>query len=178
MKHGLRWVISDGRTINIGKDRWLRGKENFCVEQEGCSITALNAKVCDFFKKNEMAWDEHRVRSHFNWEDAELILNTRIAQMGAKDRLAWVHTTDGQYSVKSGYQQWHKNHVGDGEVQQSQGWNKIWRVAVPHRIKIFLWRFCRNNIAVRMLIRGRGVLVPIGCAMCVGGNRTYVPPIF
>lgn len=105
LKKGLRWVIGDGRSICIGKDRCLRGKENFCVDQGRCSSIALNSKVCDLFQENGLDWDGTKVRSHFDWEDAELILSTRIPQMGAKDRLSWVHNKDGQYSVKSSYQQ-------------------------------------------------------------------------
>lgn len=70
--------------------------------------------------------------------------------------------------MKTGYQQWHKNHVGDMGVQQSKGWGRIWNLNVPHKIKIFLWRWCRNNIPVRNLLGNKGVSVPIGCNMCVG----------
>ncbi|KAL8123154.1 hypothetical protein AgCh_011229 [Apium graveolens] len=44
----------------------------------------------------------------------------------------------------------------------------IWRLDVPHKIKIFLWRFCRNNIPVRNLLRGKGIPAPVACDMCVG----------
>lgn len=30
MKSGCRWVVGDGKSINIFYDRWLRGKENLC----------------------------------------------------------------------------------------------------------------------------------------------------
>lgn len=47
MKGGLRWVIGDGKTINIQVDRWLRGKDNFYVDPGGSCNPDL--KVCDFF---------------------------------------------------------------------------------------------------------------------------------
>ncbi|XP_063936211.1 uncharacterized protein LOC135147251 [Daucus carota subsp. sativus] len=31
-----------------------------------------------------------------------------------------------------------------------------------------MWRFCRNSLPVRNLLRGRGVLVSVGCSLCVG----------
>lgn len=37
---------------------------------------------------------------------------------------------------------------------------------MPHKVKIFLWRLCRNNILVRNLLRGKGVRTSILCPMC------------
>lgn len=108
------------------------------------------------------------VRNISNMEDAKAILSTRISQNCIKDKLAWVHSKNGQYTVKTGYQKWHQTYVGNMGVQQSTGWSRLWRLEIPHKIKIFLWRLCRNNVPVRSVLRGKGVAVPIGCMMCVG----------
>lgn len=47
-----------------------------------------------------------------------------------------------------------------------EGWKQLWRLDVPNKVKIFLWRLCRNNISVRNLLRSRGVQTPIICPMC------------
>lgn len=52
MKKGLRWVLGDGESINIGADRWLRSLNNFCVNPETTSDMAKQSKVCAFFKEN------------------------------------------------------------------------------------------------------------------------------
>ncbi|KAL8111232.1 hypothetical protein AgCh_019083 [Apium graveolens] len=166
LKTGLRWVLGDGQTINVRSDRWLRNKDDFCVDQS--STTAdMSTKVCEFFRADLKSWDVTKVKACFNQADADAILSTRIPRTGTKDRVAWCHSSDGKYTVKTGYQWWHKNHVGELGLQQSKGWSNIWRLNVPHKIKIFLWRFCRNNVPVRNLLRHRGARVPIGCNMCV-----------
>lgn len=33
MKNGLRWVVGDGKSIKISEDRWLRSKENYCINK-------------------------------------------------------------------------------------------------------------------------------------------------
>lgn len=168
IKTGLRWVLGDGQTISITSDGWLRNKEDLCVDQR-TTTAGRNMKVCEFFSEDKKNWNETKVRLCFNQVDADAILTTRIPCSGTKDRIAWCHSSDGKYTVKTGYQQWHKNHIGDVGVQQSKGWSKIWSLDVPHKIKVFLWRFCRNNIPVRNLLRHRGIhTVPIGCNMCVG----------
>lgn len=84
------------------------------------------------------------------------------------DRLAWVHSADGQYSLRSGYKYWHEQNIGLNGIQQSLGWGKIWRLNVPHKLNIFLWRFCRNTVPVKNKLRHKGVSTPIGCSMCMG----------
>lgn len=68
--------------------------------------------------------------------------------------------------MKSGYKYWHTQKIGVDGVTQSLGWGKIWRLNIPHKLKIFLWRFCRNTIPVRNRLRHKGIVVPILCSMC------------
>ena len=97
-----------------------------------------------------------------------MLINTRIPATCITDRLAWTHSHNGQYTVKSGYYQWQKNHIVVAEIRQSRGWSKLWSLQIPHKMRVFLWRFCRNNIPVRYLIRGKGITIPICCPMCPG----------
>lgn len=53
-------------------------------------------------------------------------------------------------------------------MQQSKGWNKIWMLMIPQKIKILMWRLCRNNVPMRNILRGKGISVPISCPMCIG----------
>lgn len=165
---GVRWVVGDGNSINVFVDKWLRGKPNFCVDSEYNNLVDRNVKVKDFFLRNQRAWDEEKVRNTFNSSDAEAILAVRIPQSSTRDRIAWVRSNDGQYSVKSGYRYWHSIHSGDNSVQPSGGWRTIWRLCIPHKIKVLLWRLCRNNVPVRNHLRGKGARVPINCVMCTG----------
>lgn len=121
MKKGLRWVLGDGKTINIASDRWLRSKADYCVERNQLSEQALNMKVHDFFQQGNKSWDVEKLRRYFTNEDVDAILSIRIPQGSTRDRLAWVHASSGKYSVKSGYYQWCQQHIGDVGVVQSRG---------------------------------------------------------
>lgn len=70
------------------------------------------------------------------------------------------------YSVKSSYHCWHSANVSYCNISVSDGWNKIWRLNIPRKVKIFQRRFCSNNIPVRNVLRGKGVTLPIVCPMC------------
>ncbi|XP_074378321.1 uncharacterized protein LOC141719854 [Apium graveolens] len=163
---GYRWILGDGRDINAIRDPWLQNKDDFCVSQSidyGCN----QVQVSSFFRTDDRSWEADKVMSFFTEDDARLILAVRIPQNPTVDRLAWSRTTNGQYTVKTGYQLWHDSNIGPGSVYQSNGWSKLWRLNLPHKIKIFLWRFCRNNIPVRRRLSAKGVRLPITCPMCM-----------
>lgn len=82
------------------------------------------------------------------------------------DQAAWMHSIDGKYSAKTGYRFWYDHVINMHTAVQTPGWNQLWRTKIPHKVKIFLWRLCRNNIPVRNLLRGKGVRSTIMCPMC------------
>lgn len=125
VKDGLRWVMGDGRSINIYQDRWLRGKPDYCVDQYTQQQAPRDTKVCDFLLKNQKAWDECKIRRTFNTVDAEAILAVRVSQCSTKDRVAWLHSINGRYSVSSGYHLWQTANDRVTDVLQSDGWGKL-----------------------------------------------------
>lgn len=146
-------------------DPWLRGKQNFHVEDHHLNGNRTE-KVSHYFRPDTKEWDEGRVRQAFSNTDAEVVLQVRIPQNNSRDRLAWTETSDGCYTVKSGYHFWQARSNLHPPVAHSVGWKRLWTLNVPHKIKIFLWRFCKNTIPVRILLRHRGVAVTIMCPMC------------
>lgn len=162
---GYRWVLGDGRNINAVRDPWLKHKEGFCVSQnEDYGVNFVS--VAEFIDPLANDWNVTKVQSFFSEADAELILATRVPYGNCSDRLAWTRTSNGHYSVKTGYQLWYDQNVKNDTVKRSSGWGKIWRIDLPHKVKIFLWRFCRNNLPVRKRLSSKGVSYPITCPMC------------
>lgn len=95
-----------------------------------------------------------------------MIFNTRIPQSQPSDRLAWSVSKDDTYSVKSAYHLWQLQSNSNAQVQQWNGRKRLWELPLPHKVKIFLWRFYKNTIPVRNLLRGKGVNVPIIFPLC------------
>lgn len=122
--------------------------------------------VSTFIDAETKSWRVSLVQQFFLEEDALAILNTPIPQVKTKDRVAWMGTKNGQYTAKSGYHYWFDCLFGHNMVPQHEGWRKIWKLAIPHKVKIFLWRFCRNTVPTRWRLRLKGVSVPITCPMC------------
>ncbi|KAL8127458.1 hypothetical protein AgCh_014390 [Apium graveolens] len=85
MKKGLRWVVGDGKSIRVVHDRWLRTKNDYCVNINEVRGDASSLKVCDLFQENKKEWDLSKLRSYFSSEDVDAILKTRIPQSFAKE---------------------------------------------------------------------------------------------
>lgn len=102
LKGGFRWVLGDGKEIQIFKDPWLKGKMDFRVEDSHLNIIR-DENVCFYFHPNSKTWDVHKVEQDFHNDDSRLILQTRIPQNDVKGRLAWTGSDKGIYTAKSGY---------------------------------------------------------------------------
>lgn len=121
IEKGLRWVVGNGKDINIGSDKWLRSKQDFYVDKNQTFKEAMQLRVCDFFHKHTKEWDENKLRKHFSSEDVDAILRTRIPHGRTGNRVAWLHSMNGKYTVKSGYYQWFQSQATMVDIQQFKG---------------------------------------------------------
>lgn len=87
--------------------RWLRDKPNYYVDNNITTFSDRDAKVCEFFMRGRKVWDVNKLKDVFNSADVEAILSIRIPQNSTSDRVAWAYSSNGLYSVKSGYRYWH-----------------------------------------------------------------------
>jgi hypothetical protein len=80
----------------------------------------------------------------------------------------WRLNRNGKYSVKSAYYQLMER-VADNEQLRVQGdWNKIWKLKVPNKIKMFIWRFARGVLSMGKRLVMKEVQCPTHAAMrCV-----------
>lgn len=128
---------------------------------------SCGTKVCDLFMPGEKQWDIIKVNNFFSNCDANAILALPIPKNQVHDRIAWMFTADGKYSVKSGYNFWHDNYNECCQIQNSRGWKNLWHLQVPQKVRVLIWRLCRNNVPVSYLLRGKGVQTTISCPMCI-----------
>ncbi|XP_074377635.1 uncharacterized protein LOC141719153 [Apium graveolens] len=92
-----------------------------------------NERNCQFFRPNSKDWDVHKVQQNFHDGDIQLILQKRIPQSNIRDRIAWMGSCNGEYTVKSSYRYWASQSTSTASVNVSKGWNKIWQVQLPHK---------------------------------------------
>lgn len=173
----FRWVIGDGQTVLAERDAWLAQKQDFRVDNLQ-RYEGRNNKVATLFLPNSRTWDSEKVRKLFSNDDAIAILATNVPQRQVEDRIVWSRSIDGIYSVKTGYRVLQNRIADSSNCIQSKGWSRIWRLTIPHKVNIFIWRFCRNNIPVRTRLQSKGVSLPLTCPVCDTGMESMIHLFF
>ncbi|KAL5733341.1 hypothetical protein ACOSQ2_033033 [Xanthoceras sorbifolium] len=116
------------------------------------------------------AWNSELVRSSFAPIDADCILSLPTSMRSCPDKLLWHYSKDGKYSVKSGY--WLASSLAqDGASSSSSSagsswWKFLWGLNIPAKVRMFVWRACRNLLPTRSLLAARRVPGGSGCPLC------------
>jgi hypothetical protein len=132
-------------------------------------------KVSDFFLPGSRQWDVQLVEDTFCTRDAEEILKIRPRVRMTEDVLAWALEKSGVYSVCSCYRLLKKESaelesLKLGETTTSSDefrwWQKIWKLKVPPKIRIFWWRACQDYLPSKAELRRRHVTEEDHCESC------------
>ena len=101
-------------------------------------------------------WDRELIEARFHREDAEAILRLPLSRRHASDLLIWLHTKNGEYSVRSGYhvaKELSRQGSNKGESLKADSgglvWRHLWKLHLPNKIKVFGWRACQNALPTR-----------------------------
>lgn len=173
-KEGYIWRVGDGNKIDIWKDSWIPSSPNLKIETRRGRI--LMTKVSELIDPSSGQWDVEMINSVFNPIDANRILQIPLYN-GREDLVAWHFNRNGMFSVKSAYHcQWTKkfentdNQVQDTEIQRST-WNKLWKLAIPGKIKIHGRKLMHNHVPCRAVLVGKHIGTDSSCPLCLSDNE-------
>jgi ribonuclease HI len=165
LMNGCRWSIGNGKNIKVMSDPWLREKEGTWIPSPQVQ-GAYNITVNELMIENVKMWDKVKIDSLFPQHIAKCILGVPLFNMVEEDKLIWVDSKYGQYSVKSGYNLM-LNTTGKNNNSVSEGvWNTMWKIHAPPKVKHFLWRICRDCLPTRTRLQERRVHCPLSCPVC------------
>lgn len=63
----------------------------------------------------------------------------------------------GDYSIRTAYKIFMNTILDDEQLRVDGSWSLIWNVQFPPRVKVFLWRACRDCLPVRTRLHTKGV---------------------
>ncbi|TXG53442.1 hypothetical protein EZV62_022611 [Acer yangbiense] len=123
----------------------------------------------------ECGWNEDLVRQAFLPYDALLILSIPLLTWPVSDSLCWHYEKWGSYSVRSGYHLGYNLNLSprpSGLSGTESWWKYLWCIRAPAKVKLFLWRACRDWIPTYSNLAKRGIMVDCGYSLFQGNPGT------
>ncbi|KAH9724450.1 reverse transcriptase domain-containing protein [Citrus sinensis] len=166
LKDGARWRIGRGDMVQVYKSNWIPRPNTF----KPFSMPSLweDAKVAELIDARNQ-WKADLILEHFNKEDAAAIMRIPLLRSPKMDEVCWHFDKKGMYTVKSGYQialRLKYPDIPSTSEDCSCYWKAIWRLELPEKIKIFLWRAAQNMLpTVENLWKKKVTASPL-CQIC------------
>jgi ribonuclease HI len=138
---------------------------------------SLYTKVYELIDPISGQWDEELLRSILNPVDVGRVLQIPLNTQGFHDFIAWNYTKNGRFTVRSAYYlQWkHQFGPSAGQLALPGGsatnpvWKIIWKLKVPAKVKIFIWRSLHGIIPVKCVLVNRHIGTSGECPICHQG---------
>ena len=119
-------------------------------------------------------WDEVLIRDIFNPIDVGRILSIPLSEHMNEDFVAWHKTRSYTFSVRSAYYtEW--NHQNGHRLTRSDGrgtstinpvWEILWKLQIPSKVKIFMWKALHGIVPVMSILANRHIPVSGQCPIC------------
>ncbi|XP_038695403.1 uncharacterized protein LOC119992679 [Tripterygium wilfordii] len=178
IEDGLRWRIGNGATVHIWGNNWLPKPiiYNANIEELGIPRTAMVDTLIDW---SIGWWNVRLLEELFDVETASMILKQPIGSPYVSDSVYWNGTSNGSYTVRSGYYR-------AIEIRERPSascsepianpcttvWTHIWSLNVPPSTRVFLWSAVHEILPTNSLLHHRHILDNPVCPLCRQNNET------
>ena len=180
LKKGSCWRVGNGTSIRILHEKWIPNHPSNQVLQQPPEMDG-EWRVNELIDETRHDWDRVLIREMFSREEAEAIIHILLSKRDIPDSVAWLPNKDGVFSVKSGYAiAWLLTKETDGMVGSSTGqnrrliWQRLWRLHLPNKIKIFGWRVCHDILPTKDNLVWRRITEDSVCELCQQGPETGI----
>lgn len=164
---GLQWVVGNGQRINPFEDQWIPIVSNPC-RGRGWTDICPGLRVAHFIDPLLRSWRLELLKLFFPAYVLPYIVSMHISQVDIEDKMVWGLTKSGEYSVKSGYKQALTRQFPDHSRPDPdwQVWKRLWKIKIPPKWILFVWKCLHNIIPVKIELKKRGMPIDIICSRC------------
>ncbi|WVZ60335.1 hypothetical protein U9M48_010378 [Paspalum notatum var. saurae] len=171
LKKGLIWRICSGTQVRIWRDPWIPRELSLKVisKRGRCRIHW----VSELINSDGSGWDRDKLLRIFDQIDREAILNIKLPARKTDDFLAWHGEKSGSFTVRSAYNLgWRLQHIDDATASSSVPsgdrvlWSRVWEGNVPPKVKVFIWKLCKDILHTRANKYARKLEEGSRCTMC------------
>lgn len=134
--------------MNVWHDSLLRDDDNLKLTTP--VIDDLQTmKVQELMILGCREWDVELISDMFLEKNIKVILSIPLREDLSPDVWVWNHSKNCIYSIKSGY--WVAVQLSSIACNpgNSDSWRKLWKLQIPPKLKIFLWRAARSCLPNR-----------------------------
>ncbi|GLT35678.1 hypothetical protein SLA2020_101090 [Shorea laevis] len=164
---GVRWNVGDGRQILTYEDAWIPTLPQFKVSSSPSS-DSLYIHVCDLLDASGN-WDVSKLSTCFTNEECKEI--AKIPTGPCPDNLVWHYNKFGKFTVKSAHFLAYK-YINGFDIMEgnnsvsSAEWKHLWKLKLPPKVKVFLWRAMLNRLPTLDNLLAKGVVNNALCQTC------------
>jgi ribonuclease HI len=178
LKRGCFWLLGNGKDINIWEDRWLHPMGQNPTWTPKPSNTNLE-KVSDIINPSSNNWDSQTISQIFIPMEADRINQIPIPSPMEDDIISWQGTSNGLYTVKSGYNaqiEWEYDRSKTGQPStnnmEKAAWKNLWKTKVPPKQIHLIWRILHNAIPLKPNLIKKGIKCDSLCPRCYEAIET------
>jgi hypothetical protein len=175
LKIGLIRRIGNGTTTKIWEDTWLPREEN--MRPYGCRVANPPTLVSELIDGANATWNKARVEEVFLPMDARTIMSIPLCTRAMTDFWSWQFEKQGVFTVKSAYnmlvatrqrrEAWLEGSPGSSRTNMEAGsWKLLWKVQVPAKIRMFLWRLSKHSLPTEDVRAHRHMSDSPSCGLC------------
>lgn len=165
----MGWSVGDGNLINAWNDPWLSVtslSRPMGPQPEGSS----GLTVADLRCSETNVWNVDKINQIFPFI-AEKILSIQPSNLGAPDKLFWIHTNDGVYTTKTDYAASVELRTEQEERQQHHqhqlDWNKgVWKLKTAPKVQLLVSKALGGALPVGEQLLQRQVTIDPLCRRC------------
>ena len=169
---GTCWILGDGRRVRFWRDNWLLDQPLYELSTADIPEEIIEAKARDLWQHGT-GWLTQLMEPYMSTHNSLRLASVVIDEVtGARDRMSWSGSNDGQFSVKSAYTFLTKNVVPRQNMEAL--YRRVWRVAVPERTRVFLWLVSHQVIMTNMERKRRHLSDSSVCQLCKNGDETIL----
>ena len=155
VRKGVRWRVGNGSNIHICEDKWLPSSSTYKIASPR-QFLHQDTRVSELIDQNSASWKVNVLDVLFFPHEANVIKGIPISSSLPLDKMIWNATPNGKYSVKSAYNIAMRltNRVDQGASSDQSHicwfWKKIWDLPLPHKVRHFAWRACKDVLPTKV----------------------------
>jgi hypothetical protein len=175
LSRGLIRRIGNGETTRIWNQNWIPREE--MMRPLACLAAEPPTMVSELIDVSSASWDVEKIQKFFVRVDANLILGLPICTRNIEDFWSWNFEKKGIFTVRSAYRMlvetkqrreaWLDGRASSSDTTaESKSWTTMWKVKVPSKIRVFLWRLAKQSLPTSDLLHHRNMSTTSTCVLC------------